>query len=101
LAIHVCIDEPDCYNLNDMENEWSKLVYGEISELIAEVAPDPLGKMVTLTHNANANLMHDSISGRSVTGILYIINTITLDWYSNILKKKESKKKLHQTNGEC
>jgi hypothetical protein len=101
LAIHVCIDEPDCYNLPEMENEWSKLVYGEISELIPQVATDPLGKMVTLTHYENANLMHDSISGRSVTDILYIINRITLDWYSNIIKKKETKKKLHQTNGEC
>jgi hypothetical protein len=97
LTIH-----PDCYNLMEMENEWLKLVYGEISELIPEVAPDPLG---------------DRISGRSVPSIFYMINKIPLDWYSNIIKKKminkipldwysntikkkETKKK-HQTNGEC
>jgi hypothetical protein len=92
-AIHVCIYEPDCYNLPEMEHEWSKLVYGEISELIPEVAPDPLGKMVTLTHYEDTNLTHDSISGRYVTGILYMINKIPLDWYSNTIKKKDIKKK--------
>jgi hypothetical protein len=42
LAIHVHTNEPDCYNLPEMENKWSKLVYGEISELIPEVTPDSL-----------------------------------------------------------
>jgi hypothetical protein len=79
----------------EMEHEWSKLVYGEISEMIPEVAPDPFGKMVTLTHYEDANLMHDNISGRSVTGILYMIHKTPLDWYSNIIKKKETKKKLY------
>jgi hypothetical protein len=86
--------------------------------LIPEVAPDPLGKMVTLTYYEDANLMHDRISGRPVTSILYMINKIPLDWYSNIIKKKminkipldwyyniikkkETKEKLHRTNGEC
>jgi hypothetical protein len=45
-----------------MEHDWSRLVYGEISELIPQDAPDPLGKMVTLTHYVDANLMHDTIS---------------------------------------
>jgi hypothetical protein len=57
-------------------------VYGEISELIPQDAPDLLGKMVTLTHYVDANLMHDTISRRSVTGILHMINKISLDWYS-------------------
>jgi hypothetical protein len=65
LAIHVGTNEPDYSNLPEMEHDWSKLVYGEISELIPQVKPDPLGKMVTLTHYEDANLMHDSISGRS------------------------------------
>jgi hypothetical protein len=92
LAIHVCINEPDCYNLPEMEHEWSKLVYGEISDLIPKVSPDPLGKMVTLTHYEYANLILDSICSRSVTRILYMIY---------IFKKKKTKNKLHGTNGEC
>jgi hypothetical protein len=63
-------------------------VYGEISELIPEVTLDPLGTMVTLTHYEDANLMQDRISGISVTSILYMINNIPFDWYSNTIKKK-------------
>jgi hypothetical protein len=62
-----------------MEHDWSRSVHGEISELIPQDAPDPLGKMVTLTHYVDANLMHDTISGRSVTGILNMINKTPLD----------------------
>jgi hypothetical protein len=50
--------------------------------LIPQVAPDPLGKMVTLTHYLDANLVHNTISGISVTGTLHMINNTPLDWYS-------------------
>jgi hypothetical protein len=38
--------------------------------------------MVTLTHYVYANLIHDTISGRSVTGIFHMINKTPLDCYS-------------------
>jgi hypothetical protein len=41
--------------------------------------PEPLGKHITLSHYVDANLMHD---GKSVTGILHLINKTPLDWYS-------------------
>jgi hypothetical protein len=81
-AIRVRTNEPDYSDLPKMEHDWSRLVYGAIQELIPQDAPDPLGKMVTLTHYVDANLMHDTISGRSVTGILHMINKTPLDWYS-------------------
>ena len=43
-------------------------------------------KWVTLTHYVDANLMHDLITGRSVTGILHFLNKTPVDWYS----KKQS-----------
>jgi hypothetical protein len=57
-------------------------VYGEIQELIPQDASNPLGKMVTLTHYVDANLMHDTSNGRSVTRIMQMINKTPLDWYS-------------------
>jgi hypothetical protein len=42
----------------------------------------PLGKYVTLTHYVDANLFHDVITGRSVTGILHLVNKTPIDWYS-------------------
>jgi hypothetical protein len=81
-AIRVRTDEPDYSDLPEMEHDWSRSVYGEISELVPKDAPDPLGKAVTLTHYVDANLMHDIVTGRSVTGILHMINKMPLDWYS-------------------
>jgi hypothetical protein len=45
-------------------------------------APEPLGNFVTLTHYVDANLMHDIVTGRSVTGILHLVNKTPFDWYS-------------------
>jgi hypothetical protein len=81
-AFCVRTDEPDYSDLLLMEHDWLRSAYGEVQELIPQDAPNLLGKMVTLTHYVDANLMHDTISGRSVTKILHMINKTPLDWYS-------------------
>ena len=81
-AIHIRTEEPDYSDLPNVEFDWAKSVYGEVKELIPHDAPEPLGKFVTLTHYVDANLMHDMITGRSVTGILHLINKTPIDWYS-------------------
>jgi hypothetical protein len=35
-----------------------------------------------LTYYVDANLMHDIITGRTVTSILHMINNMPIDWYS-------------------
>ena len=50
--------------------------------MIPKDIPKPLGKPVTFTHYVDANLFHDQLTGRSVTGILHIVNQAPLDWYS-------------------
>jgi hypothetical protein len=57
-------------------------VYGECKEILPHDAPNALGNHVTLTHYVDANLMHDITTGRSVTGVLHIINKTPIDWYS-------------------
>jgi hypothetical protein len=52
-----------------MEYDWSKPVYREISQLIPQDARNPLGKMVTLMQYVDANLVKDTISGRSFTAM--------------------------------
>ena len=79
-------DEPDYSDLPDLEHDWSRSVYGELSEVLPTDAPLPLGNHVTLTHYVDANLMHDVITGRSVTGILHLVNKTPIDWYT----KKQS-----------
>ena len=80
-TLRFCTHEPGYSDLPNKEHEWSS-VYGEIQELLPDDAPPPLGKQVTLTHYVNANLFHDALSGRSVTGILHMMNATPIDWYS-------------------
>ena len=35
-----------------------------------------------LTHYVDANLYHDMLTGRLVTGILHLINQTPIDWFS-------------------
>ena len=81
-ALRVRTDEPDYSDIPDFQYDWSKSVYGELTEIKPIDAPEPLGNHVTLTHYVDANLMHDVTTGKSVTGILHLINKTPLDWYS-------------------
>ena len=81
-AIRIRTAEPDFSDVIDPEYDWSKSVYGNVQELLPRDAPTPLGKYVTLSHYVDANLMHDIATGRSVTGILHLLNKTPIDWYS-------------------
>lgn len=83
-AIRIRMDEPDYSDLPIPEYDWARSVYGEIKELIPQDAPEPLGNWVTLTHFVDANLMHCMATGRSVTGILHLINRTPIDWFSKL-----------------
>jgi hypothetical protein len=37
---------------------------------------------VILTHSVDANLYHNVLTGRSVTGVLHFLNGTPIDWYS-------------------
>ena len=47
-------------------------------------------KVASLTHYVNANFFHSVVTGRSVSGILYIINAGPIDWYSNKQDRAET-----------
>jgi len=81
-AIRIRTDEPDYSDLPFHEYDWSRSVYGELEEVLPNDAPTPLGKFVTLTHFVDANLMHCMATGKSVTGILHLINKTPIDWFS-------------------
>jgi hypothetical protein len=85
-VIRIRAGEPDYSDLPDIQYDWSRSVYGELTEVLPTDAPPPLGNHVTLTHYVDANLMHDVTTGRSVTGILHLANKTPIDWYS----KKQS-----------
>jgi hypothetical protein len=81
-VIRVRTGIPDYSGLEDVEYDWEKSVYGSPKELIPKDAPTPLGKKVVLTSYVDANLYHDMVTGRSVTGILHLINQTPFDFFS-------------------
>jgi hypothetical protein len=81
-AIRIRTDEPDYSDIPVFTYDWAKSIYGDVKECKPHDAPKPLGKYVTWTHYVDANLMHDIMTGRSVTGILHLINKTPIDWFS-------------------
>jgi hypothetical protein len=81
-VLRIGTEEPDYSDLPDLEHDWSRSFYGEITEIIPQDAPEPLGKYITTTHYVDANLFHDLVTGRSVTATLHLVNKTLSDWYS-------------------
>ena len=61
-------------------------VYEGAKEQLPHDAPPPLGKPVVTVSYKDANLMHDMLTGKSVTGILHFVNQTPFEWYA----KKQS-----------
>ena len=68
-------------HLQDLEYDWTR-IYGNVLEEIPKDAPEPLGKSVTTTTFLDANLLHDLITGGSVTAVLNFFNLMPGNWYS-------------------
>ena len=81
-TIRVRTEEPDFSALPSEPYKWDYSVYGDVKEEIPNDTPEPLGNYVITTHYVDANLFHDILTGRSVTGILHLINKTPLDWFS-------------------
>jgi hypothetical protein len=68
-------------------SHWSLSVNGVIYEIIPHNTPEPLGNYTTLTHYVDANLMHDLLTGRSVTSIPHMANKTPIDRFSKKQKQ--------------
>jgi hypothetical protein len=82
-AVRFRAGEPDYSSLSCPSYEWDMALYGDVQEEIPHDAPPPLGKGVVLTTTyVDANLYHCAVTGRSVTGVLHLINKTPFDWFS-------------------
>jgi hypothetical protein len=82
-AIRFRIGIPDHESIGKpMRYEWIDYVYGPISEKLPHDMPIPRGKSVRTTTYQDANLMHDLVTGRSMTGILHLMNQTPIQWFS-------------------
>lgn len=80
-TIRFRIGEPDYSDLPELSHGWEKRYHG-VEEDIPDDAPPPLGRYVMITAHVDANLCHDLITGRSVSGILYWYNQTPIEWFS-------------------
>ncbi len=73
--------------------DWEYTCYSGAEEQIPRIpeeAPTPLGKRVQFTSYVDANLYHDMISGRSVTGIIHLANKAFIDSFSKLQSTVET-----------
>jgi hypothetical protein len=82
--------EPDYSNLPTLEYDWERSVYGNVTKDIFSNAPELLRKFVTLRHYVDANLYHCMLTGRSVTGVLHLLNQCPIGWFALCCKADES-----------
>ena len=80
--IHFDTNEPNYETVSLDQHDWYHTAYGNGKELIPTDAPEPKGKQVVLSHWYDANLMHDVLSGKSVTGVFHMANCTPIMWYS-------------------
>jgi hypothetical protein len=89
-TIRIRTDAPDYSAIPVKMYDWEYSCYADAVEEIPFDAPKPKGKSVTTTSFFDANLYHDLISGKSVTGILHLFNQTPIDWYSKLQTTAES-----------
>ena len=81
-AIRLRTGIPDFSGITKVKYDWAYTTYGNVKEEIPNDAPVPLGNPVITSTYVDANLYHDLISGRALTGILHLVNGTPIDWYS-------------------
>jgi hypothetical protein len=81
-AIRFRTEVPDYSHLEEDPYDWGQSVYHGVQEDIPDDLPVPKGKAVRVTTYVDANLLHCRATGRSATGILHIINSTIVDWFS-------------------
>ena len=81
---------PDFSDLPEKKYDWAYSCYSDAKEDIPTDAPPPRGKSVQPSHYYDANLYHCMISGKSVTGVLHLLNKTAVDWFSKLQSTVET-----------
>ena len=89
-TIRIRTTEPDYSNIPEKVYDWAHTCYGGAKEQIPKDIPRALGVRVLLTAFVDANLLHDLISGKAVTGILHMANKTPVDWFAKLQSTVET-----------
>jgi hypothetical protein len=63
------------------EYDWINSVYGPNQEELPLDMPTPKGKVMRTTCYADANLLHCLATGRSMSGIIHLLNQTPIQWF--------------------
>ena len=77
-------------HLTKQEYKWTRTVYRDAKEEIPKDIPKPLGKRVITTTYLDTNLLHDILTGKSDTAVLYVVNTPHHPTPTRLVFKKRS-----------
>jgi len=88
-AIRFRTELPNLSSLENVEYGWEKIIYRKVTEVIPTDALKPLGKLIKMIAYVNVNLMHDIVTGRSVTGIIHLLNQTPVEWFTKRQPIKE------------
>jgi len=89
-TIKIRTDVPDCSAIPVKMHNWECSCHEDAEEETPPDSPKPKGKSITMTSYFNANLYHDVISGKAVTGILHWFNQTPIDWFSKLQSAVET-----------
>ena len=92
-ALRFCTGIPDhesIFSMHPVKYEWMETVYGCPNETLPDNAPPPKRNKVRTTTYADANLLHDLVTGRSATGILHFLNQTPIYAFSKCQNQVES-----------
>jgi hypothetical protein len=89
-AIRFRTEIPDHSHLEHTTHDWTHSVHGESEEEIPSDMPVPRGKSVRTSAFEDANLMQDLTTGRSVTGVLHLVNSTPADWFCKLQNSVET-----------
>lgn len=81
-VVRIRTGQPDYSGIGEQRHDWDYSIYKGATEIIPQDIPTPLGKSIVLTSYVDANLYHDMVTGRSVTGVLHLVNQTPFDWFS-------------------
>ena len=80
-AIRYRTDMPDYTDMEFIDHDWSRSVYAGAHEEYPSNLPAARGKAVQMTSYVDANLYHDMLTGKAVTGVLHYLNQTPIDWF--------------------
>ena len=73
-----------------VEYDWSSSIYGNVKEELPPDMPTPRGKAMRTSTYQDANLYHDLVTGRAMSGIIHFVNQTPIISYCKKQKTVET-----------